>query len=498
MTAAGGTSRTNSLRAFMVQPAVAVVAGALVLSALSLLYPSTPTYDPWAWIVWGREIVHLDLQTTGGPSWKPLPMFFTVPFGIFGGIAPDLWLIVARAGTLISLVLAFVLAGRFCEATWGAGDSPRRGWVATIAGLVGAATVLLQVGYIRYAAMGDSEGLCNAVAFAAILWHIDGKRKGALLFATAAALLRPEVWPFLGLYGLWLWFSNPELRRWLVGCAAALPVLWFLPEYIGSGDFLRAASRAKQPNEYSPAFADNPFLETINQGKPIIPVVLHPIVELSLPFLAWSAWRRRWLPVVMFVGAGLWIVLVAAMTQGGFAGNPRYMMLGTSLLAILGGYAVGSLMVVVRKAAGAVDARLIVPASVIFTLAIPVAAWSKGLNERLHQYSNLNRVLHKEAKRRDTLPAAINLAGGRTKVLACGEVSTERFQVPLVAWYLNTHTLRVGAPVGDERTPSPGTDFETASPGNPPAPKYRPAGSKELGTVGPWKVFQACSGNVTK
>ena len=52
----------------------------LGLAALSLLTPSTPTYDPWAWIIWGREIAHFDLSTVEGPSWKPLPVFFTTPF----------------------------------------------------------------------------------------------------------------------------------------------------------------------------------------------------------------------------------------------------------------------------------------------------------------------------------------------------------------------------------------------------------------------------------
>ena len=60
------------------------------IAALSLLIPSTPSYDPWAWLVWGREIVHLNLQTTGGPSWKPLPMIFTTVFALFGRAAPDL------------------------------------------------------------------------------------------------------------------------------------------------------------------------------------------------------------------------------------------------------------------------------------------------------------------------------------------------------------------------------------------------------------------------
>ena len=60
--------------------------------------PSVPTYDPWAWIIWGREITHLDLNTVSGPSWKPLPVLFTTPFALFGDdAAPALWLlIVAR------------------------------------------------------------------------------------------------------------------------------------------------------------------------------------------------------------------------------------------------------------------------------------------------------------------------------------------------------------------------------------------------------------------
>ncbi len=40
-----------------------LVLGCLALAALSLLLPSVPTYDPWAWIIWGREVAHLDLVT---------------------------------------------------------------------------------------------------------------------------------------------------------------------------------------------------------------------------------------------------------------------------------------------------------------------------------------------------------------------------------------------------------------------------------------------------
>ena len=65
-------------------PVLPVLIGCLAVAALSLVFPSTPTYDPWAWIMCGREILQLDLVTTGGPSWKPLPVLFTTPFAIFG------------------------------------------------------------------------------------------------------------------------------------------------------------------------------------------------------------------------------------------------------------------------------------------------------------------------------------------------------------------------------------------------------------------------------
>jgi hypothetical protein len=39
-------------------PAIAVrhrvALGILALTALSFLIPAAPTYDPWAWIIWGR------------------------------------------------------------------------------------------------------------------------------------------------------------------------------------------------------------------------------------------------------------------------------------------------------------------------------------------------------------------------------------------------------------------------------------------------------------
>ena len=61
--------------------AVLVVA-ALALAALSLLRPWALAFDPWAWVVWGRETGRLALDTSSGPSWKPFPVLFTTPLAL--------------------------------------------------------------------------------------------------------------------------------------------------------------------------------------------------------------------------------------------------------------------------------------------------------------------------------------------------------------------------------------------------------------------------------
>ena len=80
-------------------------------------------------------------------------------------------------------------------------------------------------------ALGNSEGTCSALLlFGPSSATSTGDRDQALLLGFLPGLLRPEVWPFLGLYGLWLWFAEPALRRLIVVLAALIPLLWFLPE----------------------------------------------------------------------------------------------------------------------------------------------------------------------------------------------------------------------------------------------------------------------------
>ena len=106
-------------------PLVVVVAsavGLLVVSLLILLWAKTrPGFDPYGWLVWGRQTVAGNLNTNAAPSWKPLPYLFTAPYGLFGHYQLWLWmttsLAVSLAGAVFAGRIAYRLTGRDPERT---------------------------------------------------------------------------------------------------------------------------------------------------------------------------------------------------------------------------------------------------------------------------------------------------------------------------------------------------------------------------------------------
>src|SRR3954452_1994035 len=291
--------------------------GCVAIAALTLLAPAAPTYDPWAWVIWGREIAHLDLNTGFGPSWKPLPVALTTVFSLFGGAAPGLWMVAARAGALAGALFAFRLARRL-------GGTP--------AGILAAGVLLVAPWYLRSAALGNSEGLQVAFALATVEGALVGRRVPAFLLALPLGLLRPEAWLFIAAYGAWLVWQERR-RIWLVGAGlASLPLLWLLPEKLGSGDWLRAAHRAQQPVGNSPAFKDNPVVEVVHEGWYMLDRPIHWGLAIALVV---AVARRDLRFAVLTALAGAWLLLVAAMTANGYSGNARYLMVPAALAIVV-------------------------------------------------------------------------------------------------------------------------------------------------------------------
>jgi hypothetical protein len=460
----------------------------LTAGALSLLIPSTPSYDPWSWLVWSRQIVHGHLTiTSGGTSWKPLPMLFTIPFALFGKAAPDLWLVVARAGALAAVIMVFRLAyrltlrvgGLFGEADPSL-DRVTRVVPGLLAGCIGAFALVLSAsgGFVSSNALGYSEGFAAALLLISIDRHLDGKPRQAFMVGFLVALDRPEIWLFWGPYGLWLFWRDPGARVLVAALFVITPIVWFVPVYLGCGSFSCSVSRATHPRSNSLAFASNPFVAELKRAAwPTMLLrikVVAALLVVAVTGILWQTYRRsglaglrtdrsqaRLTAALMGLGGLSWFVVIAVMTQVGFSGNNRYLVLGSALVDICGavgfGWAARELAVLAsRRSRGSAFAAGMQWAAAVLVGLVFVLLPNWVGNSTI-SISRTHGSLVYQARLRHGMDDLITRFGGADKVLGCGSVMTEGFQVPMVAFLLDVPTTRIEAPptLGGAAYPQP-------------------------------------------
>ena len=317
-----------------------MVAACATISVLSLALPATLAFDPWAWLVWGREIGHLELDTTGGPSWKPLPVLVTTVLGAAGDLAPTLWLVVARTAGLLAVVVTYRLAARF------AGPA---------AGVVAAGLLLLTPDggprFLRLVIEGHSAPVTATLCLWAVDRHLEGRHAQALLLATAFSLERPEAWPFLVAYAVWLWRREPARRPLVAGALAVVPVLWFGADWWGSGDVWHGAAAAQVE---SSGLADRLSLVWDRTAR----MVVTPAWPAAAAALV-TAWRRRERTLlVLGAGAAAWLLLVGTMSVTlGYAALSRFLLPAAAIVCVLAGVGVVRLVSTVPRGAARLACR---------------------------------------------------------------------------------------------------------------------------------------------
>ena len=356
----------------------------------------------------------LELDTTAGPAWKPLPVLTTTVLAPLGDAAPALWLLLARAGGLLALVLAFRLAARL------AGGAGR--WFA---GAVAALGLLATTGFLRGVAGGSSEGILIALLLLALDRHLDGRRGQAFGLGVAASLLRPEVWPFLAVYAVWLWRRDPGSRMPVAAGLTFVPVLWLAPELWGSGDLLRSSERALVPNPGQPALADHPALEVVKGFATMIPP---PVLLLALGMTALAVVQRE-------------RILLAArrrLPQPGSPSSPRWPRPGSPGRTATSWpppraspCSAASAPGRVYEAAAARAPRVAAPAAALLLVAAVAAA--------IPAARRVGSELAYAAELRSDLAAAVERAGGPDRLRSCGPLYAGRYRFPLVAWHLRAH-----------------------------------------------------------
>ena len=447
---------------------VAIVAGSTLLAALSLLLPTVPTYDPWSWIIWGREVTQLDLSTVSGPSWKPLPVAVTTFGALLGDGAPWVWMLVARAGAIAGVGLAFVLARRL------AGPA---------AGIAAAAALAIAPWYLRNGALGNSEGLMVALLLAGVLAHLDARRGWAFAFGVGCGLLRPEAWPFLGLYALWLLWEDRSRLAWLALSLVGMLAAWLGPELWGSGNAWRASDRAQQPNPDSPAFADQPALQVVENAIAMVP----PVAAVGALVMALLSLRLRGRHPRFAVALGLlalaaaWTLLVALMTVRGFSGNQRYLVVPAALLIVVGAAGIVSALALVLPRLRRARFAVAVAGGVLLAVAF-VARDAGELPVTL-------RSVEYQVDLTDDLKPLIAEAGGAEALLACGRAYTGPFLVPAVAWRLGVHMKDVRL---EPEPPAVVFHVKTVPTVRWFSPGLRAGGPQTLARRGGWVVTADC------
>jgi hypothetical protein len=162
-----------------------------------------------------------------------------------------------------------------------------------------------------------------------------------------------------------------------------------------------------------------------------VPVYVGAVIGTAFAFVRRD---RTWLALAAI--STVLMVVVAAMTQGGFAGNLRYVALPASILCVLAGAGWVDLVRLVRTRYGLVAGALLTAAIVGFW--IPYADTDRN-----------DLKADRELTRREAdfygpnLKAVIAKAGGEVAIKSCGHVFAAPFQVPAVAWRLHLHADQV-------------------------------------------------------
>lgn len=484
-----------------------IVLGALVLSSLSVTVQTGIGFDPSYWLMWGAEITSGKLVTAHAwTSWKPLPMPFMVVFSLFGSAAPSLWMIVARAGTLVATALAFRITWRLILDMLPADPKQLRAQVPALLGGCVAAAGLLRL-LLGWSMTGYSEGLAIALMLAGVECMLKGRHKPALFFYLAACLGRPEPLLAVMAYSVWLWRREPGLRKWMLGGPLLVLATWLIPEWIGSGDPFRAGKLGKVEHLHQTQPGDSNPLIVISGAFTALPAATAAFLPASLVAVIWAAKRGDRKPLLLSAIGIAWAVMVAlqvafAASQTTHPGVLRYMIPAQAFLLLVIGVGAGSGTFLIGRGLERIGLDPRVSAGALATIGVVglTASMSVSILPKYEVMQDGQRVVWRATRQLDR---AISRAGGPGTVRRCLPIANYPRWDATIAWKVGV-TLRAFGRRGSPQDPLSRADFgrgttfrltgRLASGKNTP---YSPAavapGATLASMAAPWYIFQRCS-----
>ncbi len=424
----------------------AVAVGVVVLSAVLVEWAGTrPGFDPYGWLVWGHQTTTLSLDTNAAPSWKPLPYLFTVLYALAGHYELGLWMVTATAVSLSGAVFAGRIVYRLT-------DAPReRRWGRIAAAVVTAAMLLGFSNYFHYVLSSQSDPMIVALCLGAIDCHVHGRPRVAFVLGVLAALGRPEVWPFLGLYSLWQWRRRPEFRGLLIGGWVVVVLLWFgIPALTSRSPFVAASNAMGSGRRLTSdkVFGTVGRFLSINE-LPVQLAALLAVVAAGL-HLRRREFRQRWqqlsmrdsTTLVLAAGVVLWVIIEIAFALHGWPALARYMWEAAGVLVVLAGLGIGRLLADRPPLPRLPGWSGIAVAAVLVAGLVPTA-----ITHAREEHRDLKDQRQRTTEIRRLTPA-INAVGGITAVSSCGEPLTRLEYQTMLAYTLNLNVARVGFKYG--------------------------------------------------
>lgn len=410
--------------------------GVVVVSLILLVWAQTrPGYDPFGWLVWGYQTLHLNLDLGGAPSWKPLPYLFTVPYALAGHDQLWLWMLtaiaVSLAGSIFAGRIAYrVTSGGSAEAD---GSEPIRRAAPMVAGIFAAAAVLGLEDYVHYILSAQSDPMIVTFCLAAIDMHLCGRWRWAFLFAVLGSLGRPEVWPFLAMYSIWAWIRVPSMRAMLYGGIALIAFMWFGIPWITNG----RPGLAGQLALHSPReLHQNKVTGTIGRFTELQYL---PIWIAALGTTAVAVLRRNGVVLVLAGGVVLWVIIEIAFAFHGFPALPRYMFEAGGVVAVLAGIGVGWALTELPKLTRSLPRWSGIPVVVLLVVSLVPGAVARTRSERLdlrHERGRAHQI--------ELLQTTISALGGYRHVRNCGEPVTIVEFASALAWLSHLDVGLVG------------------------------------------------------
>jgi len=402
-----------------------------ISAALTAWARTRPSYDAYGWLVWGHQTLHLNLDLGGAPSWKPLPFLFTVPYALFGHYQLWLWMLTATSVALAGPVFAGRIAFRLTGPSELRNDPVAvRRYAPWASAFVAGAAVLGLEDYLHYILSSQSDPMLVTFVLAAIDMFLIGRYRWTLVFGVLAALGRPEVFPFVGLFMLWAWFKVPKMRWMLVAGAAVIVFMWFgIPTITNgrpniSGELAKASPRELHSDR---------FFGTIGRFHELqyLPLWIAALIAVVLAVV-----RRNWVVLALAVGAAAWVVVEIAFAYHGWPALPRYMFEAAAVAGVLAGVAVGWLLLE--------GARIGHGWAGVVVVAVLVLVSLPGARDRLRvEHADL---VHEHARTHQItlLSSVTNAIGGAHHVLDCGQPVTDVGSVSTLAWLYHVDVGSVG------------------------------------------------------